>query len=314
VETGRFAPADRVQAASNRLVIATFNIRYAVGPYLISGGLLRRIGIRLARERTEVVRANIETAAKAFSAGDLLPRPDLIALQEADHSTARSGGVNVARELAAALAMNYVHASTGLPRHVAEKRKQWYLDFEEHIKQSDAGDTGVALLSHYAIERPARIELPWQECPWRPRLAVAGTIEVGSSKLTVINSHIDPHAATGQQLAQHEKILSVAERANGPTLLLGDFNTLTPRSRRETRRLLEAHGFETPFDRYTATWRAGPYTQHADWIFVRGATVLRHGVARPLRVSDHWPVWAEIELPEDVVTMHAGSTAVAQTN
>jgi endonuclease/exonuclease/phosphatase family metal-dependent hydrolase len=33
---------------------------------------------------------------------------------------------------------------------------------------------------------------------------------------------------------------------------------------------------------------------HADWIFVRGVGIERWGVARPLNVSDHWPIWAEI--------------------
>lgn len=295
VESGSFAPPEPPRR-SNRLVIATFNIRYAVGPYLISGGLLRRIGIQLARARATAVRGNLRSAAGAFADGRLLPQPDLIALQESDKETVRSGGVHIARELAELLKLNYVHAATGLRRDVPEKRKQWYLDFEEHILPSDTGDTGVALLSKSQFTNFQRIDLPWKECPWRPRLAVSGTIEFGSYRLTVINSHIDPHAATGQQLDQHEAILSQAEKTDGPAILLGDFNTLTPKSRRETRRLFEARGYSTPVSRYTATWRAGLYTQHADWIFARGLNFLRTGVARPLRVSDHWPVWAEVEL------------------
>ena len=45
----------------------------------------------------------------------------------------------------------------------------------------------------------------------------------------------------------------------------------------------------------TGTWRAGLLRLHPDWIFVRGPRVVRWGVARPLSVSDHWPVWAELE-------------------
>jgi endonuclease/exonuclease/phosphatase family metal-dependent hydrolase len=295
VELGSFAPETPEARIPHRLVIATFNIRYAVGPYLISGGLLRRIGIRLAKERTAAVRTNLAAAKEAFSSGQLMPPPDIIALQESDKETVRSGGVHVARELAAALSMNYTHAATGLPRDVPEKRKQWYLDFEEHIMPADTGDTGVALLSKFPFDEAQRIDLPWKECPWRPRLAITGTIRVGPNHATIINSHIDPHAATGQQLAQHEAILEHAEKSGGATILLGDFNTLTPRSRRETRRLLESRGFSTLVERYTPTWRAGLYTQHADWIFARGLNLIRTDVARPLRVSDHWPVWAEVE-------------------
>jgi hypothetical protein len=36
---------------------------------------------------------------------------------------------------------------------------------------------------------------------------------------------------------------------------------------------------------------------HADWIFTNGLDVKRWGVVKPLNVSDHWPIWAEISLP-----------------
>ena len=84
-----------------------------------------------------------------------------------------------------------------------------------------------------------------------------------------------------------------------PTILLGDFNTLSKRSCLEMREFLEARGFTTPFQTGTPTWRAGLIRLHTDWIFLRGAEIKRHGVARPLGVSDHWPVWAEIELRDE---------------
>jgi endonuclease/exonuclease/phosphatase family metal-dependent hydrolase len=65
------------------------------------------------------------------------------------------------------------------------------------------------------------------------------------------------------------------------------------------RRFLEARGFRTPFQTSTATWRAGLIRLHTDWIFLRGAKVKRYGVARPMGVSDHWPVWAEIDLSDE---------------
>lgn len=298
LEVGTFAPQENAaQVATNRLIVATFNIRYAVGPYLITGGVLKRLGIRLNRQRAAAVKINIAAAAQAFTRGQLLPAPDIIGIQEADRETARAGGVHVARDLSSALGMHYTHAATDLPRHVTEKRKQWYLDFEEHIAQNDAGDTGVALLSRQPFENAERIDLPWRDCPWRPRLAVGATFPFGAVRIAVFNSHIDPHAASTQQLEQHEAVLERAERHHGPVILMGDFNTLTPKSRKETRWLLESRGYVTGPSKYTATWRAGLYTQHADWIFVRGLEILRWGVARPLRVSDHWPVWAEVELP-----------------
>ncbi|HET7112869.1 MAG TPA: hypothetical protein VFI57_04460, partial [Pyrinomonadaceae bacterium] len=81
-----------------------------------------------------------------------------------------------------------------------------------------------------------------------------------------------------------------------PTLILGDFNTLSKQKCIETRRFLESRGYTTPYPTGTPTWRGGGLLMHADWIFSRGLEVLRWGVAKPLKVSDHWPIWAELDL------------------
>jgi endonuclease/exonuclease/phosphatase family metal-dependent hydrolase len=79
-------------------------------------------------------------------------------------------------------------------------------------------------------------------------------------------------------------------------VILGDFNTLSKQKAIEIRGLMESKGYVTPFPTRIATWRGAGLRFHADWIFVRGLNINRWGVARPLSVSDHWPIWAEIEL------------------
>ena len=298
LETGSFAKANNPAASPAKLVVATYNMRYGVGPWLTSGGLLRRLGIRLAQPRAAAAQRNLGFAARAFTGQKRFPAPDIIALQEADNATTRTGGVHLARELAQHLAWHYAHAPSLLPRSHPQEQKQWYLNFEEIIRPDDTGDTGVALLSRFPFTA-TRINLPWVDCPWRPRLAISGVWNFGGPSLQVFNAHIDPHALPAGQLAQHETILAQAEQMAGPCVLLGDFNTLTRRTRHETRRFLEAQGYQTPIPNGTATWRAGVLTNHTDWIFVRGVRLTRWGVARSLRrVSDHWPVWAEIEVPQ----------------
>jgi endonuclease/exonuclease/phosphatase family metal-dependent hydrolase len=281
----------------SKVIIASYNIRYAVGPYLISSGLWRRLGYNPPRPRAKRVADNIATAASAFTEGILLPAVDILALQEADKQTGRAGGHHVARELAAQLKMNWVHAPAGIPRGVPPKTRQWWLDFEEQIALNDSGDTGVALLSRFPLEEVTRIDLPWHECAWRPRLAVGATVSVGPHKLQLFNAHIDPHAAPDGLLEQVEVMLDRADAATGPTVVLGDFNTLSKQKCIDTRRLLESRGYTTPFPTGIATWRTTLLRMHADWIFVRNAEITRWGVARPLDVSDHWPVWAEIQMP-----------------
>lgn len=295
IETGSFAPA-RAPATASRLVIASYNIRYGVGSFLISGSLLRRVGLTLPRRRARLVSRHLQRAANAFRDGRLLPPVDILALQEADKETARAGGHHVARELARFLEMNYASALANLPRDEEPQSKQWYLDFEEHIAASETGDTGIATLSRLPLTTVERVALPWTECAWRPRLALASTIKIEGQQLSIFNSHIDPHASIEEQLNQHRAVLAHARELRGPTILLGDFNTLSKRSCVEMRRLLESHGYSTPFATRTATWRAGLIRLHTDWIFVRGLRLTRYGVARPLGVSDHWPVWVEVEL------------------
>jgi len=278
----------------DKLVVASYNIRYARGPYLITGGLRRKMGLMSLTRRSEHVARQISAAARAFSDGILLPRVDVLALQEADLCTQRSGGHHVANELAAELGMNVMHEATGLPRGVAPVKRQWWLDFEEPIDMHDSGDTGVALLSRLPMTDVTRIDLPWHECPWRPRLAIAATLAVGPHQLRFFNAHVDPHAAINGQLAQLEVVAAQAEAATVPTIILGDFNTLSRQKCIDTRKFLESRGYTTPYPTGTATWRGGGLRMHADWIFVRGVKIERWGVARPLNVSDHWPIWAEI--------------------
>lgn len=295
LETGNFRNA-AVPATCSKLVIASYNIRYAVGSFLISGSLLRRAGFSRPRRRPVLVAGHLRRAALAFTDGKRLPPADIVALQEADKETRRAGGHDIARELAAALKMEYASALANLPRDAEPHAKQWYLDFEERIAPTDAGDTGIALLSRLPLASTERVALPWTECAWRPRLALSATVQLGAVKLHLYNSHIDPHAAIEEQLAQHEAILARADKHGGPVILLGDFNTLSRNSCVEMRRLLESHGYSTPMPTSAKTWRAGLIRLHTDWIFTRGLNVTRWGVARGLGVSDHWPVWVEVDL------------------
>jgi len=59
---------------------------------------------------------------------------------------------------------------------------------------------------------------------------------------------------------------------------------------------MEARGFQTPIPTGTPTWRGAGIRLHADWIFYRGLKITNWGVARPLNVSDHWPIWAEVDV------------------
>lgn len=286
------------QAAGDRssLVLGSYNIRYAAGSHLIPSGLLRRVRYNFPLRRAKAIAENISKAARAFSDDRLMPRPDILALQEADKETGRAGGIHVAAALAGELDMPYVHVAVGIPRGVEPDKREWWLNFEEQVAINDPGEMGVALLSHVPLEDIARIDLPWQDCPWRPRLALAVSVKLGQEKVRLINVHIDPHGGLANQHEQTEAVLNIAESHQGPAAIFGDFNTLSKKKAVEIRQLMESRGYSTPFPTDIATWRGAGLRFHADWIFVRGLSVRRWGVAKPSGVSDHWPIWAEIAI------------------
>ena len=276
------------------LVLASYNIRYAVGSHLIPSGLLRRAGYNFPLRRATAIATNISKAARVFSENRLMPRPDILALQEADKETGRAGGFHVAAELAGKMKIPYLHVAVGIPRGIEPSRREWWLNFEEQVAIDDSGEMGVALLSHVPLEETARIDLPWHDCPWRPRLALSATIHLAAQPVRLVNVHIDPHGPLGNQHQQTEAVLQVAGEHSGPAVILGDFNTLSKKKAQEIRKLIESHGYSTPFPTDITTWRGAGLRYHADWIFVRGLSIRRWGVAKPFGVSDHWPIWAEI--------------------
>lgn len=298
MERGEIRSTGIAGSERSSLIVASYNIRYAVGRSLISSGVLRKFGVNPPLSRSSAVARNIAAAAAAFSDGRLLPQADILALQEADKETARAGGLHVARELASSLKMSWIHMPAGIPRGVAPKKRQWWLDFEEQIGLHDPGDTGIALLSHLPLEDVTRIDLPWHDCLWRPRLAMGATVLVGQNKIRIFNAHIDPHPEADGQLKQLETMMDHADSSTLPTIVMGDFNTLSDKKCIETRSFLKARGYTTPLPTGTATWRGAGLRFHADWIFVRGLKINKWGVARPLNVSDHWPIWAEVSIAD----------------
>ena len=288
-----------VDASENSgLILASYNIRYGVGRFLILSGLLRKLGYNFPRERANALNRNITIAARAFCDNELLPAPDILALQEADKTTGRAGGVHVASRLADEMQIRYVHIGAGVPVGIKPQEREWWLNFEEQVAIDDAGDMGIALLSRLNLEDVEPIDLPWHECPWRPRTAMAATIRTRGQKVRLFNVHIDPHGPLDNQHQQTEAVLERARQHDGPTVIMGDFNTLSKKKAVEIRRLMESQGYQTPFPTEVATWRGAGFIRfHADWIFGRGVEFKRWGVAKPLNVSDHWPIWAEIILP-----------------
>src|SRR5690242_18940968 len=95
LEFGELTNHQPIDHNRTSLLVASHYIRPARGPYLISGGLRRKPELMYLRRRPKHVGHLITDAARAFSNGELLPANSVLALQEADKRTVRTGGHHV---------------------------------------------------------------------------------------------------------------------------------------------------------------------------------------------------------------------------
>lgn len=133
-------------------------------------------------------------------------KPDLVALQEIDVNTERSGkGVNQAKELA---------VLTGM-----------YFAFGKAIDHQ-GGDYGVAILSKFPIVDSSRIPLPIPDgVKGEPRTLLTVTVEVAKKKRLVFAcTHLDLKEET--RVSQSRLIVNHLSTVKDPIVIGGDFNAL----------------------------------------------------------------------------------------
>jgi endonuclease/exonuclease/phosphatase family metal-dependent hydrolase len=151
-------------------------------------------------------RIDLEATAKVINA----EKPDLVALQEVDVNTTRSGkGINQAQELAKLTGMHYFFSKA--------------IDFQ-------GGEYGVAVLSRYPILETVRYDLPvLPEIGGEPRTIAGITVQLpGNKKILFASTHLDLHEKN--RLAQSQLIIDHFGKSKLPMVLAGDFNA-TPGSK-----------------------------------------------------------------------------------
>ncbi len=133
-------------------------------------------------------------------------KPDLVALQEVDVNTSRSGKVNQASALAQLLGMNFYFARA--------------IDF-------DGGKYGVAILSRHPLSEMETIPLPEDAAPRsEDRVLAIATVTLPSGKTIRFGStHLDVENAANR-LQQVQTISQIADQEKRPFILAGDFNDL----------------------------------------------------------------------------------------
>ncbi len=173
-------PAEKMSAAEPqfRLRIMTYNIHHGEG----TDG-----------------KVDLQRIAKVI----LARQPDLVALQEVDNQTKRTGGVDQAAELA---------KLTNLHGRFAKQ-----IDYE-------GGEYGQAILSKYPID-----ELKVHVLPGRPereqRIVGVATIKIDETALNFATTHLH-HARNDLRLEQAVELNRLFRAELRPSIVVGDMNAV----------------------------------------------------------------------------------------
>jgi endonuclease/exonuclease/phosphatase family metal-dependent hydrolase len=203
-------------------------------------------------------------------------QPDLVALQEVDVFTARSGPFNQALELA---------KQTGLTPYFFKA-----IDFQ-------GGEYGVAILSRYLVTDTKAYALPTKEgSGGEPRVLATATIQLANKQTIVFAcTHLDAQRDSVNRMLQIDAIVETLRGSKHPVIIAGDFNA-TPAS--QVIGTLDKH-FERTCEPCDFTVPVNDPTSAIDFIAYYPAKkfkVRRHSVVHERYASDHLPVFSILEL------------------
>lgn len=227
---------------------------------------------------------DLDTTAGVIAA----QHPDIVALQEVDMNSNRSGNVNQAKKIADKLGMYYFFApAINIP----------------------GGQYGVAILSKYAFTEATIHKLPFPDTSGEKR--VLATVKITLPDGTAIrfgSTHFD--LKTDNKKAEVAEIISIGEKETLPFIVAGDLNSW------------EESGVIATLDtEFTRTCNGCPFTspannpQHTiDYIAFRHPqnkfTVIRHKVVNERYASDHRPIVAEIGVISETLGVNTIKTNV----
>jgi endonuclease/exonuclease/phosphatase family metal-dependent hydrolase len=202
--------------------------------------------------------------------------PDLVALQEIDVMTGRSGKIDQAKRLADQLKMHYY--------------------FGKAIDH-DGGDYGIAILSRFPISEEKTYPLPTQEASGgEPRVLATVKVKLpNGSDIRFASTHLDAQKEDTNRMLQIRKIGELVAYEELPMLIAGDFNA-PPQS--EVIAILDQHFQRTCKDCPPTIPVLNP-TKAIDFIAFRPQAsfeVLQHQVVSETYASDHLPVIAVLRL------------------
>ena len=255
-------------------------------------------------DSVRVVSWNIDRGSKLrkvieFLAGE---KADIILLQEVDVNCQRTHHINVAREIAQKLAMNYVFGRE-------------FQELTQGSKKSPAYH-GQATLSRWPLSNCRIIRFQQQSHFWRPhwflpeippfqerlggRLALVSDANIAGKTIVTYNAHLESRGDDQLRCSQLEEVLEDSKRysPNMAVLITGDFNM--DASQRPAAGAITRAQFQDAFANHHEPTTPGSFLEHGriiDWIFTRGRVrSIEPLVHRSVSASDHYPLSINVAL------------------
>jgi len=245
-----------------------------------------------------VVSWNIDRGLKLSGVIDFLAgaKADIVLLQEADLNARRTHHINVARDIAQKLEMNYVFGR----------------EFQELTQGSKASPAyhGQATLSRWPLSNSRIIRFQKQSHFWRPhwflpdiahfqerlggRMALVSAVNIAGKTIVSYNLHLESRGDNPLRCSQLDEALDDNKRYswNTPILLAGDFNLDVSETPAATS--ISRARFQDAFANQHVPTTPGSFLEHGriiDWIFTRGRVrVTQPQVHRSVSASDHYPL------------------------
>jgi endonuclease/exonuclease/phosphatase family metal-dependent hydrolase len=243
---------------SRQFKVVSYNIRWRSGDEL--------------RELIRLFQSDREIGGAAF-----------LGLQETDRRKKRSAYTNTPKLIADELGMHYAWAAPPT------------------AKPNEEEETGAAVLSVFPLSDVRRIVLPHPGPGKRRRVALGATLKMGDTNVRIYSVHSETRIAVDKKLEQMKAVLDDLKTfpENMPAIILGDLNTWEPSAVKKTFKFFQQAGFQTPFDEDATFCRRivlFDLKLKLDWIWLRRLSAVSFGIDRDIKISDHWPLWAVVNL------------------
>ena len=247
VSRGQSATASKAHAA---LRILSYNIHHANPPS--RGGLI-----------------DLDAIARVIQNADA----DLVALQEVDKNTRRSGGVDQAKT-------------------IAEKTGMYYHFFK--AIDHEGGEYGLAILSKQPLKQTKLVRLP-QEMKAEERILAYAELKINGKKLVFANTHLDAYTAQNR-VVQMQHIVEVFKKLKTPVILCGDLNSTAGT---DPINLLDQHFQRSCTSDCPGTIPALKPRKTIDFVALKNADwkVVSHEALAETYASDHRPVLVQYAMP-----------------